>query len=96
MLHHLEEHEREKTLREVWRVLKPAGTFHLLDFAGGEDKVPGRWGRLIDSHARLEENSQERILQLMKRAGFINGEKVKDGSMLFGLMPTAYYQAGAR
>jgi len=96
MLHHLEEHEREKTLREVLRVLKPAGTFHLLDFAGGEEKAPGRWGRLINSHARLEDNSQQRILQLMKRAGFMNAEKVKDGSMLFGLMPTAYYQAGAR
>jgi len=43
MLHHLEEHEREKTLREVLRVLKPAGTFHLLDFAGGEDRASGRW-----------------------------------------------------
>lgn len=96
MLHHLEEHEREKTLREVLRVLKPAGTFHLLDFAGGEDKAPGRWGRLVNSHAHLEENSQQSILQLMKRAGFMNAEKVKDGSMLFGLMPTAYYQAGAR
>ena len=96
MLHHLEEREREKTLREVLRVLKPSGTFHLLDFAGGEDKAPGRLGRLINSHARLEDNSQQRILQLMRRAGFMNAEKVKDGSMLFGLLPTAYYQAGAR
>jgi ubiquinone/menaquinone biosynthesis C-methylase UbiE len=96
MLHHLEEHEREKTLREVLRVLKPVGTFHLLDFAGGEDKAPGRLGRLVNSHARLEDNSQQRILQLMRRAGFTNAEKVKDGSMLFGLLPTAYYQAEAR
>jgi ubiquinone/menaquinone biosynthesis C-methylase UbiE len=96
MLHHLEEHEREKTLREVLRVLKPVGTFHLLDFAGGEDKAPGRLGRLVNSHARLEDNSQQRILQLMRRAGFTNAEKVKDGSLLFGLLPTAYYQAGAR
>lgn len=96
MLHHLEEHEREKTLREVLRVLKPAGTFHLLDFAGGEDKAPGRLGRMVNSHARLEDNSQQRILQLMRRAGFVEAEKVKDGSMLFGLLPTAYYQAGTR
>jgi ubiquinone/menaquinone biosynthesis C-methylase UbiE len=96
MLHHLEEHEREKTLREVLRVLKPAGTFHLLDFAGGEDKARGRLGRLVNSHARLEDNSQQRILQLMRRAGFVEAEKVKDGSMLFGLLPTAYYQAGTR
>lgn len=96
MLHHLEDPDREKMLREVLRVLKPAGAFHLLDFAGGEDRAPGRWGRLVDSHARLEDNSHQRILQLMRRAGFTNAEKVKDGSMLFGLMPTAYYQAGAR
>ena len=93
MLHHLEEHEREKTLREVLRVLKPAGSFHLLDFAGGEDGAHGRWGRLVNSHARLDDNSQQRILELMRRAGFMNAEKVKAGSMLFGLLPTAYYKA---
>lgn len=95
MLHHLEDPDREKMLREVLRVLKPAGTFHLLDFAGGEDRARGFWGRLIDSHAHLDGNSQQRIIQLMRRAGFMNAEKVKDGSMLFGLMPTAYYKAGA-
>ena len=95
MFHHLVDHDREKMLLEVLRVLKPAGTFHLLDFAGGEDRARGLWGRLVNSHAHLEGNSQQRILQLMKRAGFMNAAKVKDGSMLFGLMPTAYYQAGA-
>ena len=95
MLHHLEDQDREKMLREVLRVLKPGGSFHLLDFAGGEDRAPGRLGRLVDSHARLEDNSHQRILQLMRRAGFTNAEKVKDAKMFFGLLPTAYYQAGA-
>ena len=96
MFHHLEEQEREKTLREVLRVLKPGGSFHLLDFAGGEDGAQGRWGRLLNSHARLGDNSHRRILQQMRHAGFMNAEKVKDGSMLFALMPTAYFKAEAR
>lgn len=95
MFHHLENQDREKMLREVLRVLKPAGTFHLLDFAGGEDRARGWWGRLVDSHSHLQGNSQQRILELMRRAGFTNAAKVKDGSMLFGLMPTAYYKAEA-
>ena len=95
MFHHLEDQDREKMLREVLRVLKPAGTFHLLDFAGGEDRARGTWGRLIDSHSHLHGNSQRRILQLMRGAGFTDAAKVKDGSMFFGLMPTAYYRARA-
>jgi ubiquinone/menaquinone biosynthesis C-methylase UbiE len=93
MFHHLEGQEQEEMMREVLRVLKPGGSFHLLDFAGGEDGAHGRWGRLVNSHARLKDNSQRRILQLMRRAGFANAEKVKDGRMLFGLLRTAYYQA---
>jgi ubiquinone/menaquinone biosynthesis C-methylase UbiE len=93
MFHHLEDQDREKMLREVLRVLRPGGSFHLLDFAGGEDGSHGHWGRLVNSHARLKDNSQERILQLMSRAGFVNAAKVKEGSMLFGLLRTAYYKA---
>jgi hypothetical protein len=65
----------------------------LLDFAGGEDRAHGRWGRLVNSHALLKDNSEQLILQQMRSAGFVNAEKVKDGRMLFGLLPTAYYEA---
>lgn len=92
MFHHLEQQEREKTLKEVLRVLKPGGSFHLLDFAADHESH-GYFDRLIQSHARMKDNTYERILQLMSRAGFTNAAKVKEDSMLFGLMRTAYYQA---
>ena len=95
MFHHLEEQDREGTLSEVMRVLKPGGSFHLLDFAGHDNGSRGHFSGLIHSSNRLKDNSEGRILQLMKHAGFIKANKIKDGSMLFGLLRTAYYEATA-
>ena len=85
MFHHLEERERENMLREVLRVLKSGGSFHLLDFVADS-------ARLFQSHARMKDNRDASILQLMHRAGFTNAAKVKDGRMLFGWLRTATYQ----
>ncbi|HEU0253680.1 MAG TPA: class I SAM-dependent methyltransferase [Pyrinomonadaceae bacterium] len=95
MFHHLEGDDREKTLREVLRVLKPGGSFHLVDFTA-DDGSGGFFQRLVHSHAETKHNSDERILQLMNRAGFTRTEKVKSGSMVFGLMKTGQYQASRR
>jgi len=94
MFHHLDEQERERTSREVLRVLKPGGSFHLLDFVAG-DAAHGFFERLIAGHALMKTNTNERILKLMSRAGFTNVTKVKEGSMLFGLMRTSYFRATA-
>jgi ubiquinone/menaquinone biosynthesis C-methylase UbiE len=92
MFHHLKEDERQKMLREVLRVLKPGGSFHLVDFV--MDHGPhGFFNRLFHSHASMKDNSDERILDLMNRAGLRNAAKVNEGSMLFGWLQTAYYQA---
>ena len=92
MFHHLDEEERERTSREVLRVLKPGGSFHLLDFVAG-DGAHGFFERLIAGHALMKTNTNERILRLIRRAGFTNVTKVKEGSMLFGLMRTSYFRA---
>ena len=92
MFHHLEEEERERTSREVLRVLKPGGSFHLLDFVA-DDASHGFFERLFAGHALMKTNTNERILGLISRAGFTNVTKVNEGSMLFGLMRTAYFGA---
>lgn len=92
MFHHLEEREKKKTLNEVRRVLKPRGSFHLLDFTADQGSH-GYLARLTHSHALMKDNTDARLLQLMNTAGFANAEKVKGDSMLFGLLKTAYYRA---
>lgn len=89
----LEENDREKMLREVLRVLKPGGSFNLLDFVGINHGTSKHLGRLTHFIDRLKENSADRILQQMRQAGFAHAEKVKDASLLFGLLRTAYYTA---
>jgi len=93
MFHHLPADVKEMTLREVRRVLKPGGAFHMLDFEGPEDRKHGWLANLFHSNKRLHDNSEERVLLLIKQAGFENAQKVGRRSMLFG--GVAYYRAAS-
>lgn len=93
MFHHLQMDEKEKTLCEVRRVLTPGGSLHLLDFAGAQADGFGFLTRYFHSSHRLKDNSEERILTLMNRAGFVSCEKVMEGVMLFRSLRIAYYRA---
>jgi len=92
MFHHLEQREREGTLKEALRVLKPGGSFHLLDFVADHDS--DRFlDRLIRGHALMKDNDHKRIIELMSRMGFTNVARVKESRMFFGLFRAAYFRA---
>jgi ubiquinone/menaquinone biosynthesis C-methylase UbiE len=95
MFHHLQGDEKPNTLREVRRVLAPHGSLHLVDFAGGEAGSGGFLARWLHASHRFQDNSEERLLALMRQAGLANGRKVSDGSMLFGSLRLGYYRASA-
>jgi ubiquinone/menaquinone biosynthesis C-methylase UbiE len=91
MFHHLEPTGKEKTLREVCRVLKPGAMFHMLDFATPDPNSAGRLSRLLHSSHRLKDNSDERIINLMRQAGLSDPKRVAGRALLVGNI--AYYRA---
>lgn len=92
VLHHLRGDEKERTLKEVRRELKPKGVFCLSDFGGPECGESSRLARWIHSSRQLKENSEDRILELLARTGFAHAKKVDERAILFGHVCTKYYQ----
>jgi ubiquinone/menaquinone biosynthesis C-methylase UbiE len=95
MLHHLPPDEKERSLSEIQRVLKPSGSFHLLDFAGPGHGSVGPLAHWLHSSDRLRDNSEAQVLELMREAGFAGPTHVGRGGLLFGHIHVDYYQAGS-
>jgi ubiquinone/menaquinone biosynthesis C-methylase UbiE len=92
MFHHLEDDSKERTLRDVRRVLKPGGRFYLLDF---ETPEHGFHRSLFHSHHRLKDNAPTRIIELLNKAGFTSATKLASHKVLLGFARAASYEAMA-
>ncbi|MGI9036554.1 MAG: class I SAM-dependent methyltransferase [Pyrinomonadaceae bacterium] len=71
--HHLTLEKKIKTLREVRRVLKTGGEFHLADYALPRNKtqfVLSKSVSLIDGFASTHDNLRGRLKVLMEETGF--------------------------
>lgn len=95
MFHHLEGDQKEGTLREIRRVLKPGGYLHLLDFRGPDSAATGSVSHWLHSRHNLKDNSETRILALMLKVGLDDAKMVEYRTVLFGLGHVAYYQVTA-
>lgn len=76
--HHLTLESKLKTFREILRVLKPHGEFHLADYALPRNKtqfVLSKSVRLIDGFESTHDNLRGRLKLLMEESGFSQVER---------------------
>jgi ubiquinone/menaquinone biosynthesis C-methylase UbiE len=93
MFHHLPSDVKEKTLSEIRRVLKPGGFLDLLDFGGPGAAGHGIMSHIFHANHRLDENSEDTVLAMMKDAGLNGPEKLAEGKAFFGFVQLNYFRA---
>ena len=91
MLHHLTRDERRATLAEVFRVLKPGGEFHVVDFAAPEDRRRNVIARMLHRDEHLHDNAKGRFAAMVSDAGFQSIAELAVRRTLFG--PIAFHRA---
>src|SRR5262249_47079453 len=84
MFHHLGKNEKERSLREIRRVLRPGGRLEFLDIASTGSHSHGRLARLIHPHQQMQDNVDEKIAGLMATAGFVAPKKIRERRLIFG------------
>jgi ubiquinone/menaquinone biosynthesis C-methylase UbiE len=86
MLHHLTRNQKRLAFAEVYRVLRPAGELHILDF-GKPHSLPAYLISLVMRHAeQTTDNVQGLLPMLLREAGFADVKETAHRMSIVGTL----------
>ncbi|MDF7818267.1 methyltransferase domain-containing protein [Runella sp. MFBS21] len=91
---HLTTSQKITSFREIHRVLKPEGEFHMADWGKAQNALMRSLFfvvQMIDNFYTTDDNIQGRLPSLMQEAGFSKVEILENQSTLFGTL--SYFKA---
>ncbi len=91
VIHHLNRADKLRAFREVRRILRPAGTFHIVDFGRPFNLLTKVQARVMNRLEEAADNFAGRILPMLQEAGFSSAREVEKVITIFG--PVWFYEA---
>jgi ubiquinone/menaquinone biosynthesis C-methylase UbiE len=91
VIHHLNSEDKVRAFREVYRVLRPSGQFHIVDF-GRAFSLPTQFQvAIMKNLEQAADNFAGRITSMLQEAGFVFVSEDEKFNTIFG--PIWFYQA---
>ncbi len=84
VFHHLTHEQKRATLREIWRVLKPNGSFNLLDFGQPRGRLGALLAPFLHPGRNARDNIKGHLPPLMREAGFADLREAAQRTIVVG------------